>query len=219
MSLHDQPGHIMTQPITSYFDQALACMDDGDYEAAVDYLTRALKLRLGDLAAVMLHRGIALAYLDRVEAAKADFDAAIQQNPHLADAYNERGNLLRLQGDPDEAIADYTIALRLEPDHYAAAYNRALAHEALKQYDEAEADLTMALRLQPNLAPAYEARGRVRTHTGDLSGAIADLREYLRRGGGHEFDNHSEIQSLLVNLRISHFVSRLFGLFRHNSRS
>jgi tetratricopeptide (TPR) repeat protein len=197
----------MNAPITNYFEKAIDFYNASDYEAAIELLDRAFRLSLGDLAEILVYRGSSYAYLGDYENAMEDFNAAIRRNPYLAEAYNERGSLLRLQEQHERAIIDYTMALRIDPDHYEACYNRALSHVALKQHEEAEADLTRALELNPGIAPAYEIRGRVRAEQLNYDGAIDDLRRYLRMGGGREFDNHSEIQSYLINLRINKFLS------------
>jgi tetratricopeptide (TPR) repeat protein len=136
-----------------------------------------------------------------------DFNEAIRRNPYLADAYNERGNLLRMNGKFDLAIQDYDAAVTLDSAHYAAYYNRALAYEKVGQYAEAESDLTQTVGLNPGVATAYEVRGRVRALLQDYDGAIADLNRYLRMGGGHEYDNHSEVQSFIISLHINKFLS------------
>jgi tetratricopeptide (TPR) repeat protein len=197
----------MSAPIKNYFEAAVAHYEAGEYHDAIDLLTRAFRLSLGDLGEILVYRGSSYAYLGDYENALEDFNAAIRRNPYLAEAYNERGNLLRLQEQHERAISDYSIALRIDPDYYEAYYNRALSYVARNEYEKAEADLTRALDLNPGIAPAYEIRGRVRAEQLDYDGAIDDLKRYLRMGGGREFDNHSEIQSYLINLRINKFLS------------
>lgn len=198
----------MSQPINNYFTQGLLHYDDGAYENAIDYFTRGIKLSLGDLAQLYLYRGMAYAYLLAYDRALADFNAALRRDPYLADAYNERGNILRIREQYRDAIEDYTAAIHLDNAHEAAYYNRGLTHELLGQYYEAEEDFNRAIELMPEIAPAYEARGRVRAVRQNFHGAIQDLEHYLRMGGGREFDNHSEIQSFILNLRLNKFLSR-----------
>lgn len=193
--------------LDDYFEQGLILFEAGDYAPAVEQFTKALRLSLGDLAETLLYRGICYAYLEAYDKAMADFTGALQRNPYYPDAYNERGNLLRLEGRAEAAIADYTVALRLDGKHYAAYYNRALAYEMVGNYEAAAADLNQIIELNPTIAPAYEVRGRVRANLRDFSGAIADLERYLRMGGGREYDNQSEIQSFIINLRVGRILS------------
>ena len=209
----------MTAPPTNYYEEGLAQLDAGNYSQAIDALSKALRLSLGDLASILMYRGIAYASLNDEARAMADFNAAIQRNPYLADVYNERGNLLVSQSNFEAAIVDYSMTLTLEPEHAEAAYNRALAYESLKQYVSARKDLDLSITLQPEFIQAYEVRGRVRAELDDIDGAIRDLKHYLRRGGGRYYDNHSEIQSFLVNLRVMQFFSRLLPFRRKKSTS
>ncbi len=197
------------QPVgETYFERGMKHYEVGEFAQAVEMFTKALRLSLGDLAETALYRGLCYAYLEAYDRALADFHEAIRRNPYLADAYNERGTLYRMQGEYRLAIDDYDATLHLDSEHYAAYYNRALAYEQLGNYQVAEQDLTRALELTPALAQAYEARGRVRALMYDYDGAIADLQRYLRMGGGYEFDNHSEVLSYLITLRINKFLSR-----------
>jgi tetratricopeptide (TPR) repeat protein len=198
----------MTSPIETYFELGMAHFEAGEYAHAIDMLTKALRLSLGDLAEVHLYRGISYAFLGAYDKAQDDFNEAIRRNPYLADAYNERGNLLRMKGNYELAIQDYDACVTLDSAHYAAYYNRALAYEKMGQYAAAESDLTQTIELDPNTVTAYEVRGRIRAVLQDYEGAIADLNHYLRMGGGHEYDNHSEVQSFIINLRFYRFLSR-----------
>lgn len=193
----------------SYFDRGMTFFEEERYEQAAEMFTRALRLSLGDLAEMLLYRGICYAYIGDEERALADFNGAIQRNADLADAYNERGTLLRLNGDDNAAIADYTVTLKLDPRHDAAYFNRALTYEQQRRYQEACDDLDNAIALNPTIATAYEARGRVRARLRQFDGAIQDFERYLRMGGGREFDNHSEIQSYIIQLRINKWLSRI----------
>lgn len=198
----------MTSPIETYFEVGIAHFEAGEHAHAVDMFTKALRLSLGDLAEAHLYRGSSYAFLGAYDKAMDDFNEALRRNPYLADAYNERGNLLRMQEAYEQAIHDYEAAVTMDSAHYAAYYNRALAYEKMGHYVEAESDLTQTIELNPSIAPSYEMRGRVRAVMQNYDGAIADLKRYLRMGGGHEYDNHSEIQSFIINLRINKFLSR-----------
>lgn len=198
----------MTAPISNYFDEGKAFFDNGEYEQAIETFTKALRLSLGDLAETHLYRGICYAYLEAFDRAMSDFNDALRKNPYLADAYNERGNLYRMDTQYQLAVDDYNAAITIDDAHYAAYYNRALAYEKLKQLPEAEADLSRAIELNPDIIACYEARGRVRTELKLYGGAISDYSHFLEIGGGYEYDNQSEVQSLIITLRINHFLSR-----------
>jgi len=95
-------------------------------------------------------------------------------------AYFARGGDLKCTGGTDEAIADYTEALRLNPNFVDAYVNRGLAWSSEGEDDKAIADLTQAIRLSPTSAYAYCARGSGFRKKGDIDSAIADYTEAIR---------------------------------------
>lgn len=193
----------------SYFAQGLRLMDAGDYAGAVAMFDNALKLGLGDLPAIHVCRGEALAGLGKWQAAEASVNEALGLQPYLATAYNERGNIYRFQDMFDKALKDYTTAIHIEPDYDEAFFNRALAYESRRRYAEAEADLSQVLRINPKLGQVYEARGRVRARQFKFDLAVADISAYLKSGAAREFDNHSEMQGYLIVLHVQRLLWRL----------
>ena len=193
----------------NYFDLGLRLLEAGEFEEAVAMFDSAVKLGLGDLASVYLCRADALSALGRWDAAERSINQALEIEPYLAAAYNERGKIRLARRENEAASNDFTMAIHIEPDYVAAHLNRALAHEARRRYAEAEADLTRALKLNPELKAAYEIRGRVRAAQFKFDEAIADLSYYLRSGGGRDYDNHSETQGYLLILRVQRLLWRL----------
>jgi tetratricopeptide (TPR) repeat protein len=185
---------------SSYVLEGRARLDEGEYAAAVEAFSKALRLGLGDMAGIYVQRGEAYAYLEQWHDALADFQQALQEDPYHGDAYCERGSLRRFLGDLEGALEDYNVTLRIDHEHLAALYNRAQVHEALGDMPAAEADLSHSIMLDPGMAPAYEARARVRAALGEDDGAIDDYRRYLRMGGGRDYDNQGEIRAQLLLL-------------------
>ncbi len=208
----------MFERVDNYFEQGLVLMENGNYEGAIAMFDNAIKLSLGDIAEIYVCRGEALGYLGRWKEAENSINEALRQQPYMATAYNERGNVRRFQEDLENAITDYTMALHIDGAYYEAYYNRALAYEDKKRFFDAEEDLTRTLALNPTVSQAYEARGRVRAALHDYDGAIADLTRYLRVGAGHKYDNHSEIQGFLFTLRIKRFLWRFVPKFGATSQ-
>ncbi len=200
--------------VDNYFDNGLEQLDNGDYEGAVVSFTKALRLALGDLPQILMYRGIAYGNLGDFRRAFADFDECFRLNDRYPDAYNERGNLYRVQHKYRDALQDYSTALLLDEAFHEARYNRALCYEELGMLDEAERDLSQVIQALPGLAPAYEARGRVRARLGQFDAAISDYQRYLRMGGGREYDNHSEIQAAILTLQVQRWTARLLRLGR-----
>jgi tetratricopeptide (TPR) repeat protein len=100
--------------------------------------------------------------------------------PRGAWGYTSRGNEHLDKGEYDEALADYTEALRLDPGYACAYANRGIAHIRKGDYAQALPDLDRAIRLDPGLADAYLNRGFVRHQQGLYDRAIADYSQALR---------------------------------------
>lgn len=63
-----------------------------------------------------------------------------------------------LQGRFEEALEDYSAAIKLNPRHCRAFYNRAFSNDRLRRYDAAVADYTRALEIQPGNGTAFHNR-------------------------------------------------------------
>lgn len=68
---------------------------------------------------------------------------------NLAIAYNNRGSAQDDLGRPEQALADYTQAIKIAPSHADAYYNRSFVHEKQGRMKQALADMQTAVRLQP----------------------------------------------------------------------
>jgi tetratricopeptide (TPR) repeat protein len=100
--------------------------------------------------------------------------------PKTAGAFFDRAMLSKNQGEYDNAIADYTEALRLDPDFTAAYNNRGNAYDDKGMYDRAIEDYNKALRIDPNYAAAYYNRGIAYKNKGMYDRAIEDYNKALR---------------------------------------
>ena len=108
----------------------------------------------------------------------------------LAVAYYSRGSTHVAQGDYDQAIDDYTEALRLKPKDAVAYKVRGDAYEKQRNYDKAIADYTKAIGLDPKYVAAYNNRGFAydnRGDEGDYCQAIADYTKAI------EFDPENAV--------------------------
>jgi membrane protease YdiL (CAAX protease family)/Flp pilus assembly protein TadD len=105
-------------------------------------------------------------------------------DPRSAWGYNERGNRHLDQGEFDDAIADYTEAIRLAPKDAVAYANRGLALLKKGQHAEALPDLNRAIDLDPRMANAYLSRGVVWHQLGRHDEALADYDRTLRLNPG-----------------------------------
>jgi tetratricopeptide (TPR) repeat protein len=102
-----------------------------------------------------------------------------EHDPELAAFYCDRGRDHRNAGDFDQALADFTEAIRLDPESADARNNRGNIYLALHRHDEAIDDYTEALRLDPELTVAYVNRGLVYALQRNCPEAIADANEAI----------------------------------------
>ena len=107
------------------------------------------------MAGTLVNRGLMLAAAGRTDAAMADYDAAIAQDPRLASAYITRGAAQLHAGRYDAARADFTQAIALGGDNQHLAYfNRGEAYESTGNLVAAYHDYRMAQQLAPGFTAA-----------------------------------------------------------------
>jgi Zn-dependent membrane protease YugP/Tfp pilus assembly protein PilF len=91
-------------------------LDQGDYQGAVDDLSRAFDFDPADPSTLLSSRGLAWIKLGQLDRALADTDAALALTPDNAVAYNNRGVIHRDLGNLDQAEADLRRALDIDPN-------------------------------------------------------------------------------------------------------
>ena len=85
------------------------------------------------------------------------------------------------RGDLDEAIAEYTTAIRLYPKCGEAYFRRGRAFAGKREFDKAITDFTEAIRLKPEFAEAYYyRRALIYSEQRKYDQAIADYTETIR---------------------------------------
>jgi tetratricopeptide (TPR) repeat protein len=98
----------------------------------------------------------------------------------LAKLLTNRGVELKLKGNLDAAIIDYTAALALDPANMFGFNNRGNALRDKGDLQGAIADYTQAIRIDPDYATALLNRGRVHERQNNLDGAQADFTAVLK---------------------------------------
>lgn len=105
--------------------------------------------------ALSLHRQGRLGDADRLYA------RALQLNPGLVEAHNNRGGIRQVAGDWAGALHFYDAAIGLRPDYAEAHVNRGNVLIQLRCYDEALTAFERALALSPSRASALNGRAGV----------------------------------------------------------
>ncbi len=132
------------------------------------------------------HRSVGDAHLasGEWEAAYADFEALVKQDPGDPDNYVRRGSAEYGMKVYDRAAEDFTKAISLYHDPAIlalACYNRALCYQGLHDYVHAVQDYSRSLALGGPNTDAYEGRGTVQLARKQYREAIADLSRAIAR--------------------------------------
>ena len=93
--------------------------------------------------------------------------------------YVNRGLAHYNKGQYDEAISDYTEALKINPRYAETYVNRGTAYYSKGQFDQAISDCTEALKINPRLAEAYFNRGTAYGNKDQYDEAISDFTKGL----------------------------------------
>lgn len=146
-------------------------------------------------AEAYIERGRAFVEKEEFEKAVEDFRTALK-NPRTLEAqiaammsllklgdddkvskevigFYQRGLKRQERRQLDEAIVDFTEALRLAPDYAPAYFDRGLVWKEKKDDDRALADFAKASQLDTKNAGYVLARARLSLKKGDVAGAIA----------------------------------------------
>lgn len=171
-----------------------------DYEEAVDWYTKAIRLSSGQFWWDYNNRATALQALSRHAAALDDISKVIELNPKQAGAYYTSGILLLKLERYQESIPFFSKAIELCPSNPSPYPGRGYAYhmvgqteKAFEDYGKALEDYGKAIELKPDDAKSFFERGTVFLELGryqesilDFSKAIAycptDPRPYTNRG-------------------------------------
>ena len=113
------------------------------------------------------------------------FTKAIEINPQLSIAYNNRGVAYRRQGDIDLAIQDYDRAIELNPYSARAYNNRGVAYRRQGNRNDAIQDFNKAIELNPDHARAYYSRGVAYRQQGNHNLAVQDFNKAIELNPGY----------------------------------
>ena len=100
--------------------------------------------------------------------------------PKDAAEFVRRGNDSYSKGKIDEAIKDYTEALRLNPKSRAALMNRGRSWADKDEYDKAIRDYTACIEMDETNATAFVRRSGCWIEKKDYDKAIADCETAMR---------------------------------------
>jgi len=111
------------------------------------------------------------------------FTRAIELNPALSGAYEQRGMLYYFQEHYTKMIRDFLKVTKLSPDNANGYTMLGVAYFKKKDYDSAVSNLTRAIELKPKLAEAYGYRAEAYRLKGMLDLAVQDATRTIEIGG------------------------------------
>jgi len=107
------------------------------------------------------------------------WDNVIKKYPNIPKAYASRGEAYSEIGQYDQAILDYTKALKINPKYSEAYYDRGNAYGKKEMLDQAILDYTKALEINPKYSEAYYNRGNAYGKKDQFDQAILDYTKAL----------------------------------------
>lgn len=140
-------------------------------------------LRIGPHYTAFNNRGVARMKAGELQAAFADFSAAIQLHPRFDDAYSNRGFVRVELGQYDLAILDLNRAIELNPRSASAYSNRGTALMRKGESEQGLRDYNQCVKLSPNRALYYHNRAAAYLDLKRFPEALADLKKCIKLGG------------------------------------
>jgi len=100
-------------------------------------------------------------------------------NPYSATAYRERADAYDGQHDYEDAITDYSRAIRLNPSDPTLYLARSMIYADEKQFSNAVTSCTAAIALDSGYSEAYCNRGYYLSRLGNYRAGIEDCQKAL----------------------------------------
>jgi tetratricopeptide (TPR) repeat protein len=141
----------------------------GKIEEAIDHYHQAVQIR-PDYQRAYFNLGNGFAELGNIDAARRYYAKAPSFKP--AEALNNLGRALAIQGKLEDAMTNYLEALSLKPDLAEAQNNIGDVLARQGKFAEAISRFSKALALDPDLAEAHDNLGRALARQGKFAEAM-----------------------------------------------
>mgnify|MGYP001033389184 CR=1 FL=1 len=141
-----------------YIDNGIYDIQRGEFESAIDNINKSIELK-DDWEISYFYRGVAHQAMQKFDDAILDYTKALQINPKMADAYNNRAEIMLSRKDienPDinKIIADFEKALELDDKFINALFGMAAAYKKLGDYHKSLEYLERLLEIEPDAIQA-----------------------------------------------------------------
>jgi tetratricopeptide (TPR) repeat protein len=134
----ERVAELQPERVDGPLNMARAALQEGNIEAAYEYLQRAEAIRNGDARVAWVWAG-ALQEDGRYEEAALAYRRVLEDFPEDRAAWRNLGRTLYLNGRFDEALLALDQVLSIDPEDRISHYHRMLALRALGREAEAEA--------------------------------------------------------------------------------
>jgi tetratricopeptide (TPR) repeat protein len=161
----------------AWFGRGRAQMNLKKWPEAIADLSSALALNPGDYVC-RWQRGYCYVQQGQPQLALADFSRGLQLQPNAA-VFADRGNVHRSLRRWDQAIADYTAALKLNPGFPAFWFYRGLCYAAKGEHRKAAADFSQCIQLNSKVPACWFNRGNAWLNLGRKQKALADYSQAI----------------------------------------
>jgi tetratricopeptide (TPR) repeat protein len=161
------------------FDKGISAQKKGDYDEAIKYYTKAAAsedLNKWVQSLVYINRGILYGIKEDYDCAMADFNKAIELDPHNSAAYNNRGIIWYKKKKYTNARADFQEAFRLDPNNAAVFNNFGISRS---KNEESLECLNEVIKLNMNSASAFNNRGYFWRKRNEYDRAIEDFNKAI----------------------------------------
>ena len=166
----------------AYRQYGINCIENGNYDDAVDAFQKALNQSVGSVGEeeldICYYKAKAQYLSGDTDGAMETYTAIIDYNGD-SDAYYLRGCLYFAQNDSDKGMADFKKALKDDSKNYELYIG---IYETLSKYgmaDQGNEYLQTALKLEAKAADDFMQTGRIYTILGDYDKAVKNLQKAI----------------------------------------
>ena len=141
-----------------YIDNGIYDIQRGEFESAIENINKSIEMK-NDWEISYFYRGVAHQALENFDEAILDYTKALKINPKMADAYNNRAEIMLSRKDienPDinKIISDFEKALELDDKFINALFGMAASYKKLGVYHKSVEYLERLLEIEPDAVHA-----------------------------------------------------------------
>jgi serine/threonine-protein kinase len=181
-----------------YLHRSAARVSVGDLQGTIDDAQKATELDPRDAVAWGTLAG-ALRYVRRYDEMIVAGTRAIELDPSLHGAFNQRGFARANKGDLEGARSDLERALALNPGAEGYMVDLGSVLNALGRFEDASPVFRRAAATAPAYPEVWEGLGLARFRLGDWDGAIEGFEKFLALAPGRE--EAAQIRDLLAQAK------------------